>query len=244
MTPWRWALPASAAIALACAANQKVATIEPTPIASETPAGASDAIDQGPTASAGGQDGLFVLSREPPARPVPKPGVKSKTAEFDWIHVGEKWWGFRGDFLRMSDDDVRSRDEAITEEVAPSNFWDRQTAVETALIWTSLCNECHGGRRKIEDAMEMPPPQPSWGRGKGLFFGQSRTYKEVFGKVFNGGGPAKEDGKRPMPPWRGKLAQEQIWSLLYFLEYQSGGIEGRFPPSLSPRMPANFPVGD
>jgi len=239
-----WTLPASAAIALACAANQRVATIEPTPVAPEPPPAPSDAIDQAVTGGTAGQDVLFVLSREPPARPGAKPGVKAKGGEFDWIHVGDKWWSFRGDFLRLADDDVRTRDEAITDDVAPSGFWDRQTAVETALIWTSLCNECHGGRRKVEDAMEMPPPQPTWGRGRGLFFGQSRTYKEVFGKVFNGGGPPKEDGKRPMPPWRGKLAREQIWSLLYFLEYQSGGIEGRFPPSLYPRMPANFPVGE
>jgi hypothetical protein len=27
-----------------------------------------------------------------------------------------------------------------------------------------------------------------------------------------------------------------IWALLYFLEYQSGGIEGRFPPSLYPKL--------
>ena len=38
-----------------------------------------------------------------------------------------------------------------------------------------------------------------------------------------------------MPAWRGKLSKEQIWALIYFVEYQSGGIEGRFPPSLYPR---------
>jgi hypothetical protein len=39
-----------------------------------------------------------------------------------------------------------------------------------------------------------------------------------------------------MPAWRGRLAREQIWAILYFLEFQSGGIEGRFPPSLYPRL--------
>ncbi len=38
-----------------------------------------------------------------------------------------------------------------------------------------------------------------------------------------------------MPAWRGKLSKEQIWALIYFIEFQSGGIEGRFPPSLYPR---------
>ncbi|HEY8925444.1 MAG TPA: cytochrome c [Polyangia bacterium] len=244
--PWGLALPAFAAVGLACAANQKVATIEPTPIAPEPATPSSDAIDQGATGGASGEDMLFVLSRvaaAPIGATTPAAG-KTKGGEFDWIHVGDKWWSFRGEFLRLAERDVRTRDDAIEDDVAPANFWDRQTAVETALIWTSLCNECHGGRRKVEDALEMPPPRPTWGRGKGLFFGQARAYKEVFGKVFNGGGPPKEDGKRPMPPWRGKLAREQIWALLYFLEYQSGGIEGRFPPSLYPRMPANFPAGN
>ena len=31
------------------------------------------------------------------------------------------------------------------------------------------------------------------------------------------------------------VAKEEIWAILYFLEFQSGGIEGRFPPSLYPR---------
>ena len=37
--------------------------------------------------------------------------------------------------------------------------------------------------------------------------------------------------------------REQIWALLYFLEFQSGGIEGRFPPSLYPRMRSDMPDG-
>jgi hypothetical protein len=40
-----------------------------------------------------------------------------------------------------------------------------------------------------------------------------------------------------MPAWRNTLANEMIWALLYFLEYQSGGVESRFPPSLFPRRP-------
>jgi hypothetical protein len=246
-----WLL-ATTPVLLTCAAGQKIATIEPTPTPTEpattTATNTSDAIDMprpnNPGKKPAGEDVAFVLSREPAARPAGKLGSGQPTGEVDWIHVSEKWWKFRADFVKLSEDDVRARDDAITDEVAPGGFWDRQTAVETALIWTSLCNECHGGRRKIEDAMGMPAPPPSWGRGQGLFFGQRRPYKEVFGKVFNGGGPPKEDGKRPMPPWRGKLAREEIWALLYFLEFQSGGIEGRFPPSLYPRMPADFPAGE
>lgn len=242
-------LLAAAPWLLTCASPQRVATIEPTPDEPER-AKASDAIDMAKPASAAvrlaaAADATFVLSREPPARPAAgRPVGGPPSGEYDWIHVAEKWWKFRAEFTRLSEDEVRTRDDAITDDGAPSGFWDRQTAVETALIWTSLCNECHGGRRKIEDAIGMPTPPPSWGHGQGLFFGQRRPYKEVFAKVLNGGGLPKEDGKRPMPPWRGKLAREEIWALLYFLEFQSGGIEGRFPPSLYPRMPADFPAGE
>lgn len=224
-------------LGLACAQQQQTATIEPpTPERPARPGSNKKAARAAAAAGgAAGEDAEFVLSREP--------AVAVRRAEIDWIHVGDNWWKFRGEYLKLSDAQVRERDNSISEKQAPTEFWDRQTALETALIWSSLCNECHGGRRKIEDATGMPPPPANWGRKEGLFFGQRRAYGFVFGVVYNGGGPPKEDGKRPMPPWRGKLAREQIWALLYFLEFQSGGIEGRFPPSLYPRMPADVPGG-
>jgi mono/diheme cytochrome c family protein len=87
----------------------------------------------------------------------------------------------------------------------------------------------------VEDAMAMPPPPSGWGRGEGLFFGKRRPYPEVFAMVHDGGPP--RNGKRSeMPPWRGKISREQIWAVLYFLAYQSGGLEAPFPPSLQPRQ--------
>jgi hypothetical protein len=129
------------------------------------------------------EDSAFVLSRNPAA---------SKPAERVPVHVGDQWWAFRGDFLKVNEDKARDRDGDISEKQAPPGFWDLQTSVETISIWTTFCNECHGGRRKMEDVIKMPA-------------------------------------------WRGKLSKEQIWALIYFVEYQSGGIEGRFPPSLMPR---------
>jgi len=238
-------LPAGLALLFGCAERQVAVTIEP-PAPPEAPAAGAPAAPAaaapvaGPASGAGGSvragdESDFVLSREPTG--------SAKRTEIDWIHVGENWWKFRADFLKMTEAQARERDAAISEKQAPTEFWDRQTAVETALIWSSLCNECHGGRRRVEDAMGMPPPPLSWGRKEGLFFGQRRPYTYVFATVFGGGGPPKEDGKKPMPPWRGKLAREQIWALLYFLEFQSGGIEGRFPPSLYPRMRSDMPDG-
>lgn len=178
-------------------------------------------------ANASGGDADFVLSRKPAAAQKP-------TAETALPHIGEKWWKFRADFLNISEGEARDRDAAISGDRAPAGFWDKQTATETVAIWGQLCNECHGGRRRLRDAMVMPGPAPGWGRGDGLFFGNRRDYASVFATVNQGGAP--RDGVRSqMPSWQGKLAREEMWALLYFLEFQSGGIEGRFPPSLYPR---------
>lgn len=163
-----------------------------------------------------------------------KPKVEAPVEELP-IHPSGAWWPFRADFLKVSEDKARDRDNAMGEQHPPAQFWDQQTARESVALWTAVCNECHGGRRKLEDALRMPAPPPGWGKGDGLFFGNKRPYAEVFGVIYRGG-PERNGIKSEMPAWKGKLAREMIWSLLYFLEYQSGGIEGRFPPSLFPRM--------
>jgi hypothetical protein len=179
-----------------------------------------------PAQGAADEDREFVLSRQPVARPDPD--------ALPPIHPEPAWWPFRAQFLKISEQQARTRDAAISDREAPAGFWDEQTAVESVNLWSALCNECHGGRRRVSDALGMPEPPRLWGRGEGLFFGKRRPYGEIFGIVWNGG-PEREGEKSEMPPWRGKIAREQVWALLYFLEYQSGGIEGRFPPSLYPR---------
>jgi mono/diheme cytochrome c family protein len=204
---------ACSAAFLGCATTQPAQTIEPGGHAA------------GGTAS-GGTDS-FVISREPAA--------EEKPPSEDTLHIGDKWWRFRGGFLKMPEAQVRERDMAVSMKQAPQGFWDPQTALETVQIWSGLCNQCHGGRRNQSDAVNMPAPPPTWGVGEGIFFGNRRQYADLFNTVSNGG-PKHEGGKIAMPAWKTVLAKEQIWALLYFLEYQSGGIEGRFPPSLYPRI--------
>jgi len=152
------------------------------------------------------------------------------------IHLNESWWPFRAQHLRISVTEAKRRDAAISRSQSPADFWDEQTAVEAVSVWTVLCNECHGGRRNVEDALKTPTPAPAWGQGEGLFFGNRRAYQHVFDIVYNGG-PSQNGARSEMIAWKKELSREQIWALLYFLEYQSGGIEGRFPPSLYPRRP-------
>jgi mono/diheme cytochrome c family protein len=179
-------------------------------------------------AAAPATDTSFVLSRDP------SPARKPEPANADQVHVGDLWWPFRGSYLKVGEAGARARDQEISEKQAPNGFWDEQTALETIFIWGTFCNECHGGRRRMEDVVKMPGPAANWGRGEGLFFGIRRPYAEIFRTVSNG--KIEREGNRwKMPAWRGKLSKEQIWALIYFIEFQSGGIEGRFPPSLYPR---------
>jgi hypothetical protein len=182
-----------------------------------------------PAASSEQADNRFVYSREPlaeQARGVPQIP----------IHINESWWPLRARHLGITLAQAQKRDAQLSEARVPTGFWDSQTSVEAVSVWTVLCNECHGGRRSREDVLEMPEPPVGWGAGEGLFFGQRRTYKQMFETVHNGG-PVRESGRAEMPAWRQILSTEMIWALLYFLEYQSGGIESHFAPSLQPRRP-------
>jgi hypothetical protein len=174
-----------------------------------------------------GSDDAFVLSRDPEGRqPTDRGGYV--------IHLEGEWFPFRARYLDISEADARLRDSIILATEPPKDFWDEQTAVEAVSIWSALCNECHGGRRRLKDSLGMPAPAPAWGRGQGLFFGNKKAYQDVFHTISKGG-PVRDGKPSEMPSWENRLAREQIWSLIYFLEYQSGGIEGRFPPSLHPR---------
>lgn len=176
-------------------------------------------------------------ARRPPAL---GPGIEleepAPSALQTVIHVNDSWWPWRARQLDSSELAARQRDARVGAGRAPAGFWDTQTAIEAVSVWTALCNQCHGGRRQLADVRDMLAPPPDWGAGTGLFFGNRRAYGYLF-NVVHDGGPARDGGHPSMPAWRGILSNEMIWVLLYFLEYQSGGIESRFPPSLYPRPP-------
>jgi len=182
-----------------------------------------------PAAASEPDDSQFVQSRESTAE-------RARGVPELPIHINETWWPFRGKHLGITEAQTQRRDAELSELRPAADFWDAQTSVEAVSVWTVLCNECHGGRRSLEDAREMPVPPPTWADGEGLFFGKRGAYREMF-KVVKNGGPVRESGRAEMPAWRNVLSTEMIWALLYFLEYQSGGIESRFPPSLYPRRP-------
>ena len=217
---YRFSIISTALVVAACAGTPSSRTIEP---------GSGEGADVSADVSADDDDS-FVLSREP---------RRSDYTTSLPIHIEGKWWSFRGNHLGLSPAQVRQRDSRISMVRPPPSFWDNQTAVEAVSVWTAVCNECHGGRRRLKDALDMQAPPSEWGRGEGLFFGRRRPYREIFATIW-GGGPDKDNGEpSEMPAWREKIPRELIWSLIWFLEVQSGGSEGRFPPSLYPRQGAD-----
>lgn len=183
-----------------------------------------------PTAPAGAPNAEFVLSKENVRKPV-RPNIYP-------VHIKEDWYPFRAKYLQSSVEEIKRRDQAIANVQPPKDFWDEQTAAEAVSVWTEFCNECHGGRRTLRDALGMPSPPAGWGTGEGLFFGKKKKYVDIYNTILDGGPPPEKEDLVEMPNWDDKLSKEMIWVLIYFLEYQSGGVEGRFPPSLYPRKPA------
>jgi hypothetical protein len=154
------------------------------------------------------------------------------------IHPGEAWYFARAEWIGITPDQAKTRDGAISTEQAPEGFWDEQSSTEAAGLWTAYCNDCHGGRRRVADAKLIPAPPVGWGHSAGYFFGKEKKHEEIFRTIFAGVSAIKpganEDAK--MPAWGARLSREQIWSLVYFIEVQSGSTAGTFPPGLYPQQ--------
>ncbi len=145
------------------------------------------------------------------------------------LHLGEKWFKMRGQFLGMTAEQAKMRDADLSKETPPSDpFWDEMLATESASIWRALCNQCHGGRRSIASAAKIPSPAPGWGEGQGMFFEKKRPYKEIFATIHDGVEPPAGK-KQEMPSWSDKLSIEQIWALVYYIEHETTSVFLRAP---------------
>lgn len=133
---------------------------------------------------------------------------------------GQEWFASRAQTLGLTVEAAVARDRAITSEGPPSGaFWDEQLALQSASLWRLVCNECHPGRRGIVSALEIPALPAGWGEGKGFFFGRSRSYSAVYETIARG--VLQPSGATAMPAFENRLAHEQIWGLIRFLEHAS-----------------------
>jgi len=154
----------------------------------------------------------------------PAPEAKEQTSSGSAaVHVGDEWFEHRAPRLGMTAAEAKARDETINDDGPPVTlFWDQQLATEVAGLWDLLCNECHGGKRDVAAAATIPAPPHGWGRQAGVFFGRERTHREVFQSIYYGSESESDDKPQEMPPWGEKVSKEQIWGLVYYLEFESG----------------------
>lgn len=178
---------------------------------------------------------------EPTPAGEPAAGANERKVTTYTVRLGSAWFTARGEWLGVTPKDAERRDAVISDSIPPPDFWDRQTATEAAALWGGLCNDCHGGRRRVSTAKEIPPPAPDWPTKQAFFFGRPRLPGAEFRTIF-GGGPPRGEVPSEMPAWGRKLSREQIWALVYFIAWESGGVEGAFPPGLFPKR-SDEPTG-
>lgn len=150
----------------------------------------------------------------------------AKKAEKTRIRLGADWFSLRAGHLGLSIDDARARDAELGPEAPPGDvFWDESVATETAALWNGLCYECHGGKRAPSAAAKIAGPAVEWGAGNTDLFGRDLTWANAYVAIRDGAKP-KDKGEE-MPGWGKKLAREQIWSLLFYLEHMSKDAKTR-----------------
>jgi hypothetical protein len=138
------------------------------------------------------------------------------------VHIGDSWYRYRGGQLGLTRSEARERDLDIDESGPPTDaFWGPELAVESAALWRALCNECHRGVRSISGASVISAPAQDWGRSTGRFFGRVRHHRQIFRAIYSGSTNPKGSRRDVMPGWGTEISREQIWGLVYYLEYQT-----------------------
>lgn len=136
--------------------------------------------------------------------------------------VGDAFFAARATALGLSPEAARARDAGISESTPPEAAPDAMLAANAAVLWTSLCAQCHGATGRLEGVPPSPPDAPrprelgTTGMAMGFFFGGDKMRAGLYRKIAYGQPPA--DKPSPMPPWAGTLAREQIWALVAHIE--------------------------
>lgn len=136
--------------------------------------------------------------------------------------IGADWFKLRADQLGISMAEAKARDSKFDPATPPDAFWNDATAVNTGAVWSALCSECHGGATDPRDAAKIPAPAAGWGTGAAKIFATERPLAAAFATIHDGGEDPKE-----MPPWGEKLAGEQIWALVHYIQTLSNTASAR-----------------
>jgi mono/diheme cytochrome c family protein len=136
-------------------------------------------------------------------------------------NLGDAWYEHRGRELGISVDEARRRDVTLPEEEPPESYGeDERLARESAVLWATLCAQCHGPEGEPAETLQMDPPPRRWGTfgtSMGFFFGGDKMRAGIYRRIRDGGEP-REGVSSAMPPWGAVLSREQIWGLVAHIE--------------------------
>jgi hypothetical protein len=150
-----------------------------------------------------------------PTAPAPGPSGPAPAKGNADTHPEEAWYPVRAERLGLPLEAARERDASFSASPPEDGlWWDEHLAKEVWGLWTELCTECHDGGRALDRVMTYPPPPRGWWRNQGRFFSSIREPQQIFRTILHG---AKAKEGKDMPGWQGKLANEQVWGLVYFI---------------------------
>lgn len=95
---------------------------------------------------------------------------------------------------------------------------DAMAMQEAAVIWRDDCSNCHGmdGEARIVEGSDIKSRNfGTMAMQMGFFFGGDKMRTGIFHKISEG---SSKDGLELMPSYSRKLSQQQIWSLVFYLE--------------------------
>lgn len=138
------------------------------------------------------------------------------------IHLGDEWFSFAAEQLGISAEEVRRRDQALSEDEPPEDEQLPSFArAEAAAIWLRICAGCHGERGDLEGATELPGNKPrkwgSFGVSMGFFFGGDDMRAGIYRKIRDG---VQTEAGEPtlMRGFASELSRMQLWALVRHIE--------------------------
>jgi len=128
----------------------------------------------------------------------------------------EQWLAARSVVLSITSDEAAARDAGYDDSQANPVLWDDESVRESAAhLWAASCASCHGARGKKQGVPALDPAPRDFGTGAmamGFAMGRDKMRGGIWRRIRDGSPPH-------MPGFGEQLANEQIWSLVYFIEH-------------------------
>ncbi len=128
----------------------------------------------------------------------------------------EQWLAARSVALSISSEEASTRDASYDDSQPNQALWDDESVrAAAAHLWAAKCASCHGARGKKEGVPVLEPAPRDFGTGAmamGFAMGRDKMRGGIWRRIRDGSPPH-------MPAFGEQLANEQMWSLVYFIEH-------------------------